>query len=481
MTGDLVARRRAAPAFAAAAADLAAAARHGAFAVLGNHDLARARDPFAQGWDAADLGGLTLLDGDAAEVVVSGRRICIAGASADRIMRDPEYDPAVHLDVGADLRVLLCHFPRVLRRLETGWAHLVLAGISTAARSACRGPAAASVSRIRAQARSRRSRPATAPSCTSHRASARRSCRCASSRSPRRRCSGCGRPDCRARRRTDGTTEPDEPSKLSPRGDPAPHRSDGAAQAGRLPQLRLVAGPWRAQRRQAALDRGRRGRVRRLGRGLPRRRAARRVAAVRARAGVPARTTLPAGPASDDAVLVTCAYLWDPSSPWSLQSLFLACIGACHERRVPAIEAFGFVHAADAEFAERFLQHRTIFPRDFLADYGFYTLRSAGRVELMRLELGGLQPVAEDGRVAQAVRRAAEIITGRPPCRSPRPTSMARDGVPVRLAPLPRVISRLNGTTTVRGAGFLFRWLARRRARGGRTAARASRLPSARH
>ena len=128
----------------------------------------------------------------------------------------------------------------------------------------------------------------------------------------------------------------------------------------------------------------------------------------------PRARTLPAGPPSDDAVLVTCAFLSDPSSPWSLQSLFLACIGACHERRVTAIEAFGVVHAPEAEFAERFLQHRTIFPRDFLADYGFRTLRSAGRVELMRLELGGLQPVTEDRRVAQVVRRAAEMIA-RPP------------------------------------------------------------------
>ena len=133
----------------------------------------------------------------------------------------------------------------------------------------------------------------------------------------------------------------------------------------------------------------------------------------------PRARTLPAGPASDDAVLVTCAYLSDPSSPWSLQSLFLACIGACHERGLPAIEAFAFVHAAEAEFAERFLHHRTVFPRDFLADYGFRTLRSAGRVELMRLELGGLQPVTDDGFVAQAVRRAAEIITGPPPVPAP--------------------------------------------------------------
>jgi hypothetical protein len=128
----------------------------------------------------------------------------------------------------------------------------------------------------------------------------------------------------------------------------------------------------------------------------------------------PRARTLPAGPASDDAVLVTCAFLSDASSPWSLQSLFLACIGACHERRVPAIEAFAFVHGAEAEFAERFLHHRTVFPRDFLADYGFSTLRSAGRVELMRLELGGLEPATEDGRVAQVVRRAATIITGAP-------------------------------------------------------------------
>ena len=42
------------------------------------------------------------------------------------------------------------------------------------------------------------------------------------------------------------------------------------------------------------------------------------------------------------------------------------------------------------DFDVRFLQHRTIFPRDFLADFGFRTLRVDGRVELMRLELGGI-------------------------------------------------------------------------------------------
>src|SRR5581483_3185529 len=41
----------------------------------------------------------------------------------------------------------------------------------------------------------------------------------------------------------------------------------------------------------------------------------------------PRAAELPAGPPSDDSVLVTCAYLTDPSKPWVLQSLFLTAIG----------------------------------------------------------------------------------------------------------------------------------------------------------
>jgi predicted MPP superfamily phosphohydrolase len=128
LTGDLVARRSAARGFAEAAAELVAAARLGAYAVLGNHDLARGNDPFAQGWDADDLGGMTLLDGRAVEVAAHGRRISIAGASVARVMRPGPYDPASHLDPSADLRILLCHYPHLLPRLRSGWAHLVLSG-----------------------------------------------------------------------------------------------------------------------------------------------------------------------------------------------------------------------------------------------------------------------------------------------------------------------------------------------------------------
>ena len=52
--------------------------------------------------------------------------------------------------------------------------------------------------------------------------------------------------------------------------------------------------------------------------------------------------------------------------------------------------------------------HKTIFPSAFLADFGFLPVRTHGRVELARLELGGLQPVAEGTRekVMRVVREA---------------------------------------------------------------------------
>ena len=63
--------------------------------------------------------------------------------------------------------------------------------------------------------------------------------------------------------------------------------------------------------------------------------------------------------------------------------------------------------------AERFLVHRTVFPRDFLSDFGFVTIRAAGAVELARLELGGLQPVLE-GRRAKVLRVVKEAFVPAP-------------------------------------------------------------------
>jgi hypothetical protein len=117
---------------------------------------------------------------------------------------------------------------------------------------------------------------------------------------------------------------------------------------------------------------------------------------------------LPAGPPSEDAVLVTCAYLTDPSKPWVMQSLFLTAIGDAREKGARALEAFAYRYDESDGAYERFHVHKTIFPRDFLADFGFRTVRQSGRVELARLDLGGTQPVVEGARekVLQVVREA---------------------------------------------------------------------------
>jgi hypothetical protein len=112
----------------------------------------------------------------------------------------------------------------------------------------------------------------------------------------------------------------------------------------------------------------------------------------------PRAAELPAGPPSDDAVLVTCLYLVSEASPWVEQSLFLAAIGEARDKGARALETFAFRYPEGKSTYERFVVHKTVFPRDFLADFGFQTVRSVGRVELVRLELGGLVPVAEGKR-----------------------------------------------------------------------------------
>jgi hypothetical protein len=129
---------------------------------------------------------------------------------------------------------------------------------------------------------------------------------------------------------------------------------------------------------------------------------------------------LPAGPPSDDAVLITCAYVVDESSPWVLQSLFLAAIGEARDRGAAQVEAFSYRYPEGETSYERFRVHKTVFPADFLGDFGFRIVRSSGRVGLARLELGGLQPVLE-GRREKVLRLLKEAFTPEPVLEPRRP------------------------------------------------------------
>jgi len=123
----------------------------------------------------------------------------------------------------------------------------------------------------------------------------------------------------------------------------------------------------------------------------------------------PRAADLPAGPPSDDAVLVTCAYLIGTGAEWVVKSLFLAAIGEARDQGAKALEAFAYRYPEGEPVTGRLLVHRTVFPRAFLEDFGFTTVRSQGRVELCRLELTGLVPV-EEGRRAKVLRVVQEAF-----------------------------------------------------------------------
>lgn len=97
------------------------------YAVLGNHDYADSRDPFAKPVGEVDLGPGTLLSDDAVTVELRGRRIQIVGVDPRAYLRF-EARPWELADPGADLRILLCHFPRIVDFLPAGVFHLVLSG-----------------------------------------------------------------------------------------------------------------------------------------------------------------------------------------------------------------------------------------------------------------------------------------------------------------------------------------------------------------
>jgi predicted MPP superfamily phosphohydrolase len=98
------------------------------FVVLGNHDVAVTRDPFSRAAELDGLDGLAVLLRDEAVVVERGpHRIQLAGTDAESYPRG-EARPWELVDPSADLRILLCHFPDIDRKLPVGAFQLVLAG-----------------------------------------------------------------------------------------------------------------------------------------------------------------------------------------------------------------------------------------------------------------------------------------------------------------------------------------------------------------
>ena len=75
----------------------------------------------------AAISGVTLLSDESVERTVAGRRVQIVGVDPRTYARR-EARPADAIDETADLRILLCHFPGIARRVPEGAFHLILAG-----------------------------------------------------------------------------------------------------------------------------------------------------------------------------------------------------------------------------------------------------------------------------------------------------------------------------------------------------------------
>jgi predicted MPP superfamily phosphohydrolase len=121
VTGDLVSRSRGE----ARLATLLERLPDDMYVVLGNHDFAMSRDPFSQPVQLVELARGRLLSDESVLTEVRGMPVEIGGIDPRSWLasRKTELGPAK-----APFRLLLCHFPRVLDRVEDGRWQLILAG-----------------------------------------------------------------------------------------------------------------------------------------------------------------------------------------------------------------------------------------------------------------------------------------------------------------------------------------------------------------
>jgi uncharacterized protein len=125
ITGDLLTRREGEPLLRRISTRLAAVAP--TFAILGNHDFAISRDPFADRSHLTDLAPVRLLSDEGETIELRGVRVYVAGADPRSRFVKSRRQPA-ELAADGDLRILLLHYPRLVDLLPPGAFDLVLAG-----------------------------------------------------------------------------------------------------------------------------------------------------------------------------------------------------------------------------------------------------------------------------------------------------------------------------------------------------------------
>lgn len=120
---------------------------------------------------------------------------------------------------------------------------------------------------------------------------------------------------------------------------------------------------------------------------------------------------MPAGPPGRDAALITCAFLDGNDLPGTCERLLLEALADLKARGLPAVEVFALRFPDEVPLHHRFDAHHTLFDRTFLQRFGFTAVRTHGQVSLMRLALGGLDPLPR-GTVARLARRLRPTAAG---------------------------------------------------------------------
>jgi uncharacterized protein len=124
ITGDLVSRRAG-----VAELELLLARLGRCYVVLGNHDFADSRDPFSQRIDRdalAEIPGVAVLADESVTVEARGHRIEVVGVDPRTYARR-DARPHELIDESIELKILLCHFPGIVRRIPPVF-QLVLSG-----------------------------------------------------------------------------------------------------------------------------------------------------------------------------------------------------------------------------------------------------------------------------------------------------------------------------------------------------------------
>ena len=100
--------------------------------------------------------------------------------------------------------------------------------------------------------------------------------------------------------------------------------------------------------------------------------------------------SLPAGPPSQDAYVLACAYFYDEDYLRGFQFLLQELEASLKHRRVAALEAFGLRRKGQADPFRGYIRELNLFHPDVLEGGGFRRVQSSGEITRFRLDLAAL-------------------------------------------------------------------------------------------